>query len=224
MPLEVSKDVGGEWAVEIVWNGERACGKPERPGRRGGRRDGTDFRDRAAPADDNDVLSGLDSGEESRSVMGEFLRAYSTHDKSLPLGDVAGKGRAKASIPSGIQPCAPSARKSALRGRVLCGCSSGSPSSLDLIERPAVLGFPRLPAVGRPTEERHGRHARGAEEMVLLEDHLVAVLSHDPRLDQLRPESLVRGSLDRGHVRPPTDPSFERAEAIVGEQATAGWP
>jgi len=101
MPLEVSKDVAGQWAIEIVGNGERACGKPERPGSRRGRGDGTDFRDRAAPADNDDVLPGLDSGEESRSVMGEFLRADSTHDKSLPLRDVAGKGRAKASIPVG---------------------------------------------------------------------------------------------------------------------------
>ena len=101
MPLEVSKDVGGQWAVEIVWNGERACGQPERPGRRRGRRYGTDFRDRAAPADDDDVLSSLDSGEERRSVMGEFLRADSAHNESLPLRDVAGKGRAKASIPVG---------------------------------------------------------------------------------------------------------------------------
>jgi len=101
MPLEVSKDVGWQWAVEIVWNGERAFGKPERPGRRRGRGEGTDFRDRAAPADDDDVLPCLDSGEERRSVMGEFLRADSAHDRSLPLRDVAGKGRAKASFPVG---------------------------------------------------------------------------------------------------------------------------
>ena len=101
MPLEVSKDVGGQWAVEIVGNGERACGQPERPGRRRGRGEGTDFRDRAASADDDDVLPSLDSGEERRSVMGEFLRADSAHDRSLPLRDVAGKGRAKASIPVG---------------------------------------------------------------------------------------------------------------------------
>ena len=101
MPLEVSKDVGGQWAVEIVRDGERAGGKPERPGRRRGRGDGTDFRDRAAPADDDDVLPGLDSGEERRSVMGEFLRADSAHGRSLPLRDVAGKDRAKASIPAG---------------------------------------------------------------------------------------------------------------------------
>ena len=101
MPLEVSKDVGWQWAVEIVGNGKRACGKPERAGRRRGRGDGTDFRDRAAPADDNDVLPRLDSGEERRSVMGEFLRADSAHGGSLPLRDVAGKGRAKASISVG---------------------------------------------------------------------------------------------------------------------------
>jgi hypothetical protein len=101
MPLEVSKDVGGQWVVEIVGNGERACGEPERPGRRRGRRDGADFRDRAAPSDDDDVLPSLDSGEERRSVMGEFLRADSAHGRSLPLRDVAGKGRAKASIPAG---------------------------------------------------------------------------------------------------------------------------
>ena len=101
MPLEVSKDVGWQWAVEIVGNGERACGKPELPGRRRGRGDGADFRNRAAPADDNDVLPGLDSGEERRSVMGEFLRADSAHGRSLPLRDVAGKGRAKASFPVG---------------------------------------------------------------------------------------------------------------------------
>jgi len=98
MPLEVSKDVGGQWGVEIVGNGERAGGKPERPGRRRGRGDGTDFRDRPAPSDDDDVLPGLDSGKESRGVMGKFLRADSAHAKSLPLRDVAGKGRAKASI------------------------------------------------------------------------------------------------------------------------------
>ena len=33
--------------------------------------------------------------------MGEFLRADSAHGRSLPLRDVAGKGRAKASIPAG---------------------------------------------------------------------------------------------------------------------------
>ena len=101
MPLEVSKDVGWQWAVEIVGDGERACGEPERARRRRGRRDGADFRDRAAPSDDDDVLPGLDSGEERRSVMGEFLRADSAHGRSLPLRDVAGKGRAKASIPAG---------------------------------------------------------------------------------------------------------------------------
>jgi len=99
MPLEVSKDVGGQWPVEIVGNGECARGEPERPGRRRGRGDRPDFRDRAASSDDDDVLPGLDSGEESGSVMGEFLRAHSAHEKSLPLRDVAGKGRAKASIP-----------------------------------------------------------------------------------------------------------------------------
>ena len=128
MPLEISKDVGGQWAVEIVGNRERACGKPERPGCRRGRGDGTDFRDRAAPADDNDVLSGLDSGEESRSVMGEFLRADSTHSRSLPLRDVAGKGRAKASISSGIQPCEP-------RGSQI---SSSKASSLWMLMRPLI--------------------------------------------------------------------------------------
>ena len=129
MPLEVSKDVGWQWAVEIVWNGERACGKPERPGRRRRRGEGPDFRDRAASADDDNVLPGLDSGEESRSVMGEFLRADGAHGRSLPLRAVAGKGRAKVSIPSGIQMWAPGARRSGRRKRVPCGCSCGLPPS-----------------------------------------------------------------------------------------------
>ena len=126
MPLEVSKDVGGQWGVEIVGNGERAGGKPERPGRRRGRGDGTDFRDRPAPSDDDDVLPGLDSGKESRGVMGEFLRADSTHDRSLPLRDVTGKVRAKASIPVGnpaVRPeCSQTSSSKAIASWTLMRC------------------------------------------------------------------------------------------------------
>lgn len=61
-----------------------------------GRGNGPEFRDWAAPADDNDVLACLHSVEQCGGVVGKFLKADVAHASIISKVDVVGERQNKA--------------------------------------------------------------------------------------------------------------------------------
>lgn len=65
-----------------------------------GRGNWPEFRDGAASADDNDVLTCLYAVEQSGGVVGKFLKADVTHRTIIAVFDVSGKRQNKALQPT----------------------------------------------------------------------------------------------------------------------------
>jgi hypothetical protein len=73
------ENIIGKRNIKVVRNGERPGGQPEWPGNGTLTSDRTKLRDRAIPAEHQDVLASLDTVEPDGGVTLKFLQGNGTH-------------------------------------------------------------------------------------------------------------------------------------------------